>query len=209
MRRICIALLAATVLASCGDDEVALVDPPPPTGSIQVTTATSGWDTDVDGFGVYLDGEDVGHLAAEGALTLPDLAPGSHELRLDDVASNCAAEENPLQTEVLIDSTVAAPFEIECEPLPYVAVDLGHTGYSGSRAKQINNRGQVLVNLLARCGSIMVDDTCAGFLWENGLTIELPGWVNLFPGSTETKINDLGQVLLVGSRIWDNGTTTS
>lgn len=177
MRSSLMVLAVGMVLASCGGDDEALIDPPLATGSIEVTTTTSGWDADVDGFGVYLDGEAVDNLEANDKLTLSDLEAGSHQLHLDDIASNCTVAENPIHTVIVADSTVESAFEIECSALPYTVEQLVAEGLSGGydegcRAQLINDVGQVAGVCFNNCGSIMF--TAMGFLWDDGIVTELP-----------------------------------
>jgi len=58
-------------------------------GSIHVTTETSGSDVDPDGYSVLVDGEALASVPATGQQTIQGLAPGSYMVQLDGVAENC------------------------------------------------------------------------------------------------------------------------
>jgi len=63
----------------------------PTTGSIHVTVSTEGAnsDLDTDGYGVMVDTKAPTAIDVQGALTITHLAPGSHLVNLDGLASNC------------------------------------------------------------------------------------------------------------------------
>jgi hypothetical protein len=90
------------------------------TGSLQVSTATTGPSPDVDGYSLTVDGADRGALAAGGALTLAGLAPGEHLVGLTGVAGNCQPiGDNPRTVTVTAGTSINAAFTISCvEPAP-------------------------------------------------------------------------------------------
>lgn len=88
---------------------------PPDTGSIQVSTSTTGPNQDADGYSVALDGAAAQPIGVEATLTLGGLAAGSHTVALSGVAPNCQIQgENPRAVAVTAGSTAAAGFSIDC-----------------------------------------------------------------------------------------------
>jgi hypothetical protein len=63
----------------------------PTTGSMQITVSTQGAnpDLDIDGYGVVVDDRAPMAIGVQGVLTIAGLAPGSHFVNLDGLASNC------------------------------------------------------------------------------------------------------------------------
>jgi Tol biopolymer transport system component len=89
------------------------------TGSVQVTTATSGnpADLDQDGYTVALDGGAGEAVAVNGSATFSDLAAGTHSVTLDRVAANCTVSgENPAQVTVIVGTMAQLDFQITCTP---------------------------------------------------------------------------------------------
>jgi hypothetical protein len=88
---------------------------PPETGSVRVTTATSGGSLDPDGYTVTVDGGGSQTLAVNGTRTIPNLAVGSHSMELSGLASNCSvAGDNPRNATVAAGQTVTISFEVNC-----------------------------------------------------------------------------------------------
>ena len=101
---------------------VVCVQPPPVTGGVSVTTATSGPSPDADGYTVTVDGGDAGAIAADGTLAIADLGAGDHLLGLGGVAANCAvAGANPRTVAVVAGAVVSVAFDIACEAPPPAA----------------------------------------------------------------------------------------
>jgi hypothetical protein len=84
-------------------------------GSIAVSTATSGPGSDPDGFDLLLDGTERGPIAPGATLSLSGLAPGPHTLGLTGLAANCqVAGENPRSLTVLPGETSPVSFAVTC-----------------------------------------------------------------------------------------------
>jgi Tol biopolymer transport system component len=84
------------------------------TGSIQVTTVTTGMPLDPDGYTVSVDGGASQTIDPNATLTLGDLALGTHALTLSNVASNCHLDgENPRVIEVL-GGSMTVTFHLNC-----------------------------------------------------------------------------------------------
>src|SRR5690606_24048960 len=81
-----------------------------PRGTINVSTATSGEDTDPDGYTVLLDGKEKGSIGPNGQLSIPNVPQGEHEVSLGGVAPICTVEDGATRT-----LTVAAGLERNVE----------------------------------------------------------------------------------------------
>src|SRR2546423_2140159 len=90
----------------------------PTTGSLSVTTATSGasGDLDPDGYTVTVDG--TGRAIGDNASTTFDgLAPGNHSVVLSGVAGNCTVNGGTSRTvSVTAGSTANTTFSVNCAP---------------------------------------------------------------------------------------------
>jgi WD40 repeat protein len=74
------------VLAACDDTTL---PPSPVFGSIHLAAVTTGLDLDDDGYLVDVDLGVTVVLPANGEVAFTDLAPGSHNLRISGIATNC------------------------------------------------------------------------------------------------------------------------
>jgi len=96
--------------------------PPPTTGSLRVTTNTTGASPDPDGYTVTLDGATSQHIesTSSGGVTFADLSVASHTAVLSDVAPNCTVTGGPSKTvDVTAGNTATAPFSVSCPtPVP-------------------------------------------------------------------------------------------
>jgi hypothetical protein len=107
--RLCALLLPLAVLACNGDDASG------PTGSLQVTSLTSGIDLDPDGYIVMLDGRGVESVGASASVLVDDVTPGEHQVDLSGVAANCQVQgERPLTVTIAASGTATAAFSIAC-----------------------------------------------------------------------------------------------
>ncbi|HKT60457.1 MAG TPA: LpqB family beta-propeller domain-containing protein [Gemmatimonadales bacterium] len=59
-------------------------------GSMRVEVETTGWDVDVGGYTLLVDGVEASPLDPTSTLTVPGVEPGEHAVTLGDVAPNCA-----------------------------------------------------------------------------------------------------------------------
>jgi hypothetical protein len=93
--------------------------PPPQTGSINVTTSTTGDDPDADGYTVTVDGAANQHVDASGSTTFDNVPLGDHAVELSGLASDCTVNgDNPVQVSVTGDSPGDASFSITCTAQP-------------------------------------------------------------------------------------------
>jgi len=107
--------LAAAIAVSalqygCGDSTG------PTSGSLRVTTETTGAEVDPDGYVLVLnDGQRSSGITADGTVTFADLRPGDHTVQLTDVAVNCSiAGDNPRELEVTAGGTTRTTFSASC-----------------------------------------------------------------------------------------------
>lgn len=114
-----------------GGNPVAPVPPPAPTGTIEVTTATSGADLDADGYEVTIDGNAVGRIGLTETRVFDRINAGGRQVRLGGVQSNCAVSDNPRAVAVQEGGTSRTSFQIGCSaisppptitPLSFVAI---------------------------------------------------------------------------------------
>ncbi|MEJ7760312.1 MAG: hypothetical protein WKF55_12075 [Gemmatimonadaceae bacterium] len=132
-------LLSAAVLSlGCGDSTG------PATGAVAVSVSTTGAavDLDPDGYSLSIDGGTGQAVAVNSAVTLADLPPGNHLVRLDGLAPNCSIQgSNPRSVDVIAGregrSTVSVSFSVTCIPrsgsmritITTTGVDLDPNGY--------------------------------------------------------------------------------
>jgi Tol biopolymer transport system component/preprotein translocase subunit YajC len=89
------------------------------TGSLTVTSSTTGTSPDADGYTISLDGTDRGVLGASGEATLGAIAPGDHLVGLGGIAGNCqVAGENARTVSINAGATTTAAFVISCATPP-------------------------------------------------------------------------------------------
>ena len=92
------------------------------TGSIAVTTTTSGAPQDPDGYTVTVDGAQSQPIATNsGSATFTDLGSGNHTVALSGVAPNCSVSGGPSRTvAVIAGNTTQVPFTLTCTAPPVV-----------------------------------------------------------------------------------------
>jgi Big-like domain-containing protein len=89
------------------------------TGSLEITSSTSGSSPDADGYTIILDGANRGPLGVSAAATLTGLTPGSHALGLSDIAANCqVSEDNPRAVSIAVGASTAVAFSVTCATPP-------------------------------------------------------------------------------------------
>ena len=96
---------------SCGGGDVTA----PTTGTIEITTATSGPEPDADGYAVSIDDGAETPLGVNATVQHDDLDPGTHSVRLTGMAANCSVEgQNPRTIAVTGDAMAQVGFAITC-----------------------------------------------------------------------------------------------
>jgi Tol biopolymer transport system component len=89
------------------------------TGSLTITSATSGPATDPDGYTVAVDGANRGALGGNGAVTLSGLQPGSRTVGLSSVAVNCQIQgDNLREVTIAAGASASVAYTINCAPPP-------------------------------------------------------------------------------------------
>lgn len=112
--------IAATLTGSCGDDSTG-----PQAGAIRVTLTMTGNAPDPDGCTVAVDGGPLYAIEASDELTFSDMAVGSHEVLLGDLAENCQVSgSNPQTVSVSAGSTTQAAFAVGCVAATQIDVDI-------------------------------------------------------------------------------------
>ena len=102
--------LSAVALACSGGDLAG-----PTTGSLEVTTTTTGAEVDPDGYIVQVDAEDRLTIGASSSFRSAGVTPGNHNIRLAGMASNCALEgDNPRPVTIAAGETTAVLFQVIC-----------------------------------------------------------------------------------------------
>jgi hypothetical protein len=89
------------------------------TGALRITTVTNGFLPDPDGYQVVVDQRPPQEIVASGSLFVTGLAPGSHLVRLTDVAEDCTLTgNNPANATLEAGHTAEVTFQLECGALP-------------------------------------------------------------------------------------------
>lgn len=89
------------------------------TGSLRVTSTTTGPSPDADGYTVTIDGTGRGTLTANGETTIDGLLSGSHTVGIGGVSGNCqVGGENPRPIPISAGSQAEAAFRISCQAPP-------------------------------------------------------------------------------------------
>lgn len=89
----------------------------PCSGSLSVATEPTGGGTDGDGYTLVVDGSNSRSIGVDDRVTFSELETGSHEVRLDDVASRCTVEgSNPRTVTVEANEETSTTFTVDCEP---------------------------------------------------------------------------------------------
>ena len=88
------------------------------TGSLQVTTATSGSGTDVDGYVVTVGGTNRS-MDMNDTVIFNALSPGDYDVQLGELDAQCLVSgTNPLTVTVQAGATASAAFAVQCEAPP-------------------------------------------------------------------------------------------
>jgi Tol biopolymer transport system component len=101
---------------NCGGGDVTN---PPTTGSLRITSSTSGPTPDEDGYTITLDGTDRGALGTSGDVSIDGLEPGEHLVGLTGVAGNCSVDgQHPRPVTVTAGQSVTVGFAVTCVTPP-------------------------------------------------------------------------------------------
>jgi hypothetical protein len=98
---------------------VTCVPPGAGTGTLEITTSTSGSDPDADGYTISLDGSASQPIGPNARLTLSNVAGGAHRVDLLGIAPNCSlSDPNPRRVTVTAGGTASVAFAVSCAPRP-------------------------------------------------------------------------------------------
>jgi Tol biopolymer transport system component len=113
-REAILALLVASAALwapGCGGDDITS----PTTGSLTITTSTSGPDPDADGYAVRIDDGSEISIISSGTLQRDNVESGNHIVQLSGMAANCTVlGDNPRSVSVSTGQTVTVTFELTC-----------------------------------------------------------------------------------------------
>jgi Tol biopolymer transport system component len=85
------------------------------TGTLVVTSSSTGFFPDPDGYLITVDGESRGPLGGSDQRTLDNAPTGVHQIGLSGLIANCRVQgENPRPQEIVGGASAAVAFEIEC-----------------------------------------------------------------------------------------------
>lgn len=92
---------------------------PPATGSIRVTTSTTGSDLDPDGYRFSIDGGQTHPIGRDADELVGDIPAGTHTVQLSEIADNCSVGDGSSRIVTLqAGETETADFVINCSALP-------------------------------------------------------------------------------------------
>ena len=90
----------------------------PSTGSLEITTATSGSPATGDGYSYVLDNNPTQPIDFSTTVQLTDLLVGSHTVELTGLPEGCTtASPNPATVGVTADVPGTVTFEVSCVPV--------------------------------------------------------------------------------------------
>ncbi len=94
---------------------IACTAPGPATGSLAITTITTGPSQDADGYLVAIDGSGNRPIGASATVTVGNISAGQHSVQLRGLASNCSVTgTNPLGVAVQAGETARVSFSVTC-----------------------------------------------------------------------------------------------
>src|SRR5206468_2250745 len=86
----------------------------PTTGSLKVTTSTTGSNLDPDGYTVVVDGSQSQAIGINSSVTFSGLSTGNHSVQLSGLAQNCTVSSNPRTVSITAGTTTATTFSVSC-----------------------------------------------------------------------------------------------
>src|SRR5438034_9829753 len=166
------------------------------TGSLTVTTSTTGSNLDPDGYTVTVDGNQKA-IGINNSVTFSGLSPGNHSVQVNGLAQNCTVSSNPRTVSITAGSTTKTTFSVGCTaPTGTLKVTTSTSGSvptsnytvtvdgNAASAQQIapNNGSVTFSNLSATGHSVAL----SGFPANCTVTSANPQTVNVPAGGTAT-----------------------
>jgi Tol biopolymer transport system component len=104
-------VLVALLAAACGGDDVTV---PPGSGTLEISTTTTGVEIDPDGYTFRTDNADAEPIGSNDSNRSPQ-SVGSHAVELSGLSANCSVSgNNPQNIEVTADQTASVAFAVTC-----------------------------------------------------------------------------------------------
>jgi hypothetical protein len=105
-------LLGCLALSACGGGDSAVV--PPGSGTLQVTTSTTGVEPDGDGYTVQVDADRAEAVGPAGSVSRA-VTSGTHSVLLAGIAPNCSVSgDNPSTVTIAAGETKSITFAVTC-----------------------------------------------------------------------------------------------
>lgn len=140
----------------------AVVCTSPPSGTLAVTTSTSGDDLDEDGYTVAIDGTDRDPVGIDETVTF-EVPTGDREVELRGIADNCEVQgENPRVLPVNEDQTTPTTFAVVCaETDGSIEVSVSTSGFNQDESFTVDLDGS-RTETLESDGNLVFEDVPAG-----------------------------------------------
>jgi Tol biopolymer transport system component len=105
----------------CGGGDV---QAPPTTGTLTITTVTTGTTPDPDGYTLKIDSDPVEVVTANATLQRTEINAGNHTVEIGGIAANCTLSGDRLRTvAVRAGETTPVGFGVTCGPLAKIAFE--------------------------------------------------------------------------------------
>jgi len=136
------------------------------TGSIRVTTATTGANLDPDGYGVSVSGTGVYPIGVNASHTFDRLPAGNYVVTLSSLAANCSISGPASQTVTVVAGVTAdVAFAVTCAPLAAIRVTVTTTGVDpdpDGYSVTADGPGGIRSGTVAPNGAIVIDRLIEG-----------------------------------------------
>ena len=102
------------------------------TGTLLVSTTTTGSDLDPDGYVVSIDGGQGQPIGVNASLSVPNLSAGQHTVALSGVAANCSVDASSKTAAITAGSTTPLSFSVSCSQIVTTGTLVVATSTTGS-----------------------------------------------------------------------------
>ncbi len=100
--------------AGCSGDNLTI---PPGSSTLEITTTTTGTETDPDGYTVQVDGDNGQAIGTAATISRTGISAGDHTVQLGGLAANCTVTgENPRTVSVPDGQSMTVTFAVTCGP---------------------------------------------------------------------------------------------